>query len=130
MSNYFIGDGNLADKPKLTTFDQDGEERVVANLRIHINRQRKNAEGQYEDKGGFWLNASCWNQKAKEAVRLLGKGALIKVEGELEQQQWMDDDGNERSGLVLNIREWSLLPYRIGSVSFKERAGAGEDNRE
>ena len=51
MSNYFIGDGNLADKPKLTTFDQDGEERVVANLRIHINRQRKNAEGQYEDKG-------------------------------------------------------------------------------
>ncbi len=61
---------------------------------------------------------------------MLGKGALIKVEGELEQQQWMDDEGNERVGLVLNIREWSLLPYRIDSVSFKERAGGGEGNRE
>ncbi len=124
MANYFIGDGNLADTPKLTTFDQDGEERVVANLRIHINRQRKNADGQYEDKGGFWLNASCWNQKAKEAARLLRKGALVKVEGELEQQQWLDDDGNERSGLVLNIRDWSLLPYRIETVSYRSRSDA------
>lgn len=121
MANFFIGDGNLADAPKLTTIEVDGEERTVADMRIHINRQRKNAEGQYEDRGGFWLNASCWGAKALEAGRLLQKGSLIKVEGELEQQKWKDDDGNERTGLVLNVREWSLLPYRIDDVAYKNR---------
>jgi single-strand DNA-binding protein len=121
MANYFIGDGNLADTPKLTTIEADGEERVVANMRIHINRRRKNAQGEYEDRGGFWLNASCWNQKAREAARLLRKGALIRVEGELEERRWLDEEENERSGLVLNIREWALLPYRIESVSWRSR---------
>ena len=121
MANYFIGDGNLADTPKLTTIEADSEERVVANMRIHINRRRKNAQGEYEDRGGFWLNASCWNQKAREAARLLRKGALIRVEGELEERRWLDEEENERSGLVLNIREWALLPYRIESVSWRSR---------
>ena len=127
MANFFIGDGNLADAPKLTTIEVDGEERTVANMRIHINRQRKNADGQYEDRGGFWLNASCWNQKAREAARLLQKGALVKVEGELEQQKWLDEEGNERVGLVLNIREWSLLPYRIDNVTYKSRSDAAAE---
>ena len=127
MSNYFIGDGNLADAPKLTTFEQDGEERVVARMRIHINRQRRNADGEYEDRGGFWLSAACWNQKAREAARLLRKGSLVRVEGELEQQAWQDDEGNERTALILNVREWSLLPYRIESVAYRSRPGEDDD---
>lgn len=128
MANYFIGDGNLGDAPKLTTIEGDDQQRTVANFRIYINRQRKNADGQYEDRGGFWLNASCWNQKAKEAARLLRKGALIKVEGELEEQKWLDDDGKERAGLVLHVREWALLPYGLEGVSYKARGVAGEDS--
>jgi len=127
MSNYFIGDGNLADAPKLTTFEQDGEERAVARMRIHINRRRKNADGEYEDRGGFWLSASCWNGRAKEAARLLQKGSLVRVEGELEQQVWVDDEGKERAGLALDVREWALLPYRIESVSYRSRAGEDDD---
>lgn len=130
MANFFVGDGNLADAPRLNTIEVDGEERTVANMRLFINRHRKNVDGKYEDRGGFWLNASCWGQKAREAGRLLQKGALIKVEGELEQQKWIDDEGNERTGLTLNIRDWSLLPFRLEEVSYKNRSdAAGSEGR-
>lgn len=114
MANRFEGRGNLAAAPELKRVDVDGEERLVAGLRIYFDRQVPDGEDGFVDRGGFWLNANLWGERAEGIARLLPKGARIHVTGTLVQDAWRDADSDEeRRALQLVIDHLGLDLGRV-----------------
>ena len=123
MSNTFKGVGNLGGDPTLKSPVGD-EQRKVADLRIYFDRPVKIPEsGEFEEKGGFWLDVSVWDKLAEHVVRLLKKGARVKVEGSLKRNTWQDkDSGESKEKYVLYADEITLVMSRIQSINYQQKA--------
>lgn len=122
MSNEFRGTGNLADAPVLKTVMVKGEERRVAEMRVFFDDYKPDGNGGFEQKGGFWLSASVWDQRGEQAAQLLRKGARVHVAGRLAEQEWTDKNSGEvRSAMALNADEVYLSMSRIEAVTFRQR---------
>ena len=120
MANRFEGRGNLATAPELKRVQVDGEERVVAELRIYFDRQVPDADGGYTDRGGFWLTANLWGPRAEQVAALLPKGARVHVTGTLVQDTWTDKQtGEERRAVELVADYVSLDLGRVEGVSMR-----------
>ena len=72
--NEFIGEGNLGQEPDVRVVTHNGENNDVANLRIYFDRPVANAEGNFEDKKGFWLNVEVWGDRAQARGTPLHQG--------------------------------------------------------
>lgn len=121
MPNQFFGKGNLADAPTLKVVKIGGEDRHVAEMRVMFDEYRYNEEKQeYEQKGGFWMQVSQWDEGGQNAARLLRKGARVKVEGSLRQFMYTPDGAKEPvPGFQVVADEIALcLGSRIESISF------------
>jgi single-strand DNA-binding protein len=66
---------------------------AVANLRIAVDRQGKNPEGEKETD---FFDVTSWKQSAEFAANYLGKGRLVLVDGRLQIRKWEDKEGNKR----------------------------------
>lgn len=88
--------GNLTRDPELKTFGDDGK---VANLGIAVNRQRKDAGGDYVDEVSFF-DVTVWGNFAGLVCRKLRKGDSCTIMGRLEQQTW-EKDGEKKSKVVI-----------------------------
>lgn len=84
--------------------------------------------GSYTDKGGFWLNANLWGNRAKPLSELLDKGMRVRAEGTLIQETWEDREGEERSGMKLDLDAVTLELVRVASIEMRQRdAGAAAE---
>ena len=128
MANRFEGRGNLAAAPELKRVQVDGEERLVAELRIYFDRQVPDGDGGFIDRGGFWLSANLWGQRAEQVAALLPKGARIHVTGTLVQDAWTDKDtGEPRKAVALVADYVSLDLGRLEGVSMRLPEDAAAD---
>jgi single-strand DNA-binding protein len=66
---------------------------AVTNLRIAVDRQGKNPEG---EKDTDFFDVTAWKQSAEFAANYLGKGRLVLVDGRLQIRKWEDKEGNKR----------------------------------
>ncbi|TCJ15196.1 single-stranded DNA-binding protein [Parasulfuritortus cantonensis] len=133
MGNEFRGTGNLGAAPVLKMVAVKGEDRPVCELRVFFDEYSRDAKGEIQQSGGFWLTGSVWDRRAEATAKLLRKGARVRVEGRLKEESWADKDtGEEKSEFRLVIDDVFLALSRIESVTFKEKSGAGEasDNQE
>ncbi len=122
MANRFEGRGNLATAPELKRVEVEGEERAVAEMRIHFDRNVRLREGGFEDKGGFWLTVNLWGERAEQAARLLPKGARVHVTGTLVRDTWTDkDSGEERFAFALIADTVSLDLSRVNEIILKPK---------
>ncbi len=127
MINEFNGVGNLGVAPVLETVDVAGEQRKVANLRVFFDRPVLDAQdGQYKDKGGFWLSVDIWGFRAEEAMRVLKKGTRIFVKGSMREHVWQDENGEERSRLSLTADYFFIDSLCIDSIKYKEKSQRSE----
>ena len=78
-------------------------------------------DGSYTDKGGFWLNANLWGNRAKPLSELLDKGMRVRVEGTLIQETWEDREGEERSGMKLDLDNLALELVRVSHIEMRPR---------
>lgn len=125
MANSFSGRGNLGAAPTLRHHDNGTETVAVANLRVFFDRPKPDGNGNFEDRGGFWMNVSLWGTRAEAVARLLPKGARVHVEGELFQSSWTDrETGEEREQMEIRASNVTLDFARVDSVQFRN---AGED---
>jgi single-strand DNA-binding protein len=125
MSNEFKGTGNLGDTPSLKQVKVNGEDRAVAEMRVFFDEYGRDAQGEIQQTGGFWMTCSVWDRRAESAAKLLRKGARVRVEGRLREETWQDKaSGAERSEIRLAVDDVFLALSRIESVDFKERAEA------
>ena len=94
--------GRMARDPELRSFDSGN---CVCNARILINKPgAKRDDGQEPD--GFKLE--IWGEKAQAFTDATRKGDLVDVTGRVKSETWSDRNGEQRTGLVVMVEEWSL----------------------
>lgn len=120
--NTFQGRGNLAAAPEIKTVQVGGEGRTVAEFRAYFDRPVpvSGATGEFEDKGGFWLDCNLWGPRA-ESLAILPRGARVHVEGTLIEESWTDKEGNNRSTRRLIADYVALDLGRLESVTLRSR---------
>lgn len=122
MPNVFSGTGNLGDNPTLKTVSVNGEDKKVAELRVMFDEFKPDGDGGFKPNGGLWLNVSVWGKRAETAAALLRKGARVRVDGRLTEQQWTDKEtGVERTAHSIVADDITLSLSRIESVTFKPK---------
>jgi single-strand DNA-binding protein len=123
MSNEFRGTGNLGDNPALKFVSVKGEDRAVMEMRIFFDAYKSDGDGNYEQVGGFWMNASLWGPRAESASKLLRKGARVRVEGRLKEQEWEDKETGEiKKRMQLDADEVFVSLSRVESITYKAKS--------
>jgi len=121
MANKFHGRGNLGADPELRYTPGD-DSRAVCALRVFFDRPKPDGHGGFEDKGGFWMNISYWNERGEAASRILKKGARVAVTGEQYEETWQDKDtGEPRSRLAIRADTVDLDLSRVDSVTWRTK---------
>ena len=95
--------GRMARDPEIRYFESGN---CVCNSRILINKPgAKKDDGQEPD--GFKLE--IWGEKAQAFADAAKKGDLVDVTGRVKSETWTDrNTGEERSGVTIQVEEWSL----------------------
>jgi single-strand DNA-binding protein len=116
MSNRYEGTGNLGSSPTLKPVTVDGEQRSVCDFSVYFDRPVKQKDGEYIEKGGFFLNCSLWDGRAEKAVKIFTKGMRVHVIGSLQMDSWDDPDKGPQQQLRLNATKISIDPICLESV--------------
>ena len=72
----------------------------VANLRIAVERNYKDSEG---NKTSDFFNCVAWRGTADFVTKFFHKGELIIIDGKLQNNQYTDKDGNNRTATQINV---------------------------
>ena len=98
--------GRAGRDPEVRYFESG---KMVAEFRIAVDGWRR-------DEKPLWLNLKIWGKIADVAANYVRKGSMIAVSGKLENETWTDrGSGEERSKIVLNVKELTLLDSKKDS---------------
>lgn len=96
--------GHLGQDPEMQ-YTQKGTERTKFSVAVNTG------SGDYERTD--WFNVTCWGATAENSNQYLSKGSRVLVEGEMRNDKWTDDEGNNRS-------TWSLNANRVVFLTPKQ----------
>jgi single-strand DNA-binding protein len=92
---------------------RDAELKITANgqavckFSIAVNRRRKNGD-QWEDEANFF-DIVVWGRQGESLSQYLVKGKMVGVDGELRQDRWQQQDGQNRSKVEIVANYLQLL---------------------
>jgi len=116
----FAYEEGRVDAIDISTKTVGDEERDLAELRVFCPRSVQ-IGGEWEDKGGFWINVSLWGERARR-LELIEKGAWVSFIGKYSQDSWTDKKtGEERKAMKFVADQVSILPRNIKHIQFTER---------
>lgn len=101
MLNKVILMGRLCADPELKT-TQSGI--AVCRFRIAVNRQYNKGSEQKAD----FISVVCWRQSAEFVSRYFRKGAMIILEGRLQNADYTDSNGVKHYAMVVNAENISF----------------------
>ena len=112
--------GRAGKDPEVRYFESG---KMVAEFRIAV-------DGLKRDEKPLWLNLKIWGKIADVAANYVRKGSMIAVSGKLENETWTDrGSGEERSKIVLNVKELTLLDSKKDSdASVVVRSAPDDDD--
>ncbi len=91
--NVVVVTGNLTRDPELRALPS-GTSKAI--LRVAVNGRRKDGQsGQWVDKPNYF-DVIVWGARGEAAVKHLGKGSPVAVEGRLDWREWEVEDGGKR----------------------------------
>lgn len=79
----------------------------VADFSIAVNKSVKQGD-EYTDDVSFF-DVHLWNKQAETLQQYLTKGKQVAISGSLKQDRWQDNDGQNRSRIVINAQSVQLL---------------------
>lgn len=102
--------GNLAAKPELESTPSGTK---LARIVVYSTRRVKDqATGNWVDATTTKVHCTAWNGLAEHAAAELDKGMSVIVKGTLEQRNYTDKDGVQRTSLELTVNEvWRALKH-------------------
>lgn len=117
MSNTFTVVGNLTGEPELR-FTQGGTPLcsggIASNRRYQVN-------GEWQEQTSFF-NFTAWRDLAENMAATLRKGMRVVATGRLEQKNWTDKEGKERTTFDFVIDEIGpSLRWATADVTRKDR---------
>ncbi|MDR1157718.1 MAG: single-stranded DNA-binding protein [Oscillospiraceae bacterium] len=111
MLNKAILMGRLTRDPELRHTQSNTP---VASFRLAVDRgYRSNAENPQQQTADF-IDIVCWDKQAEFVSKWFTKGQLVAVAGRIQQREWKDKDGNNRTSFEIVANE----------VHFAEKRGA------
>lgn len=120
----FFDVGNLAEAPALRFVNVGTEKRAVADMRIYCAKLFRDAAGELKERpDSFWMNVSLWGSKAERAAKLLTKGARVCVIGELGQQKWVSQEGEQKYAFTVTASDVFLDLSRVSNIHWSESRG-------
>ncbi len=120
-TNVVVLTGNLGDNVDYRVFPKS--QKGVAELRIAVNKHRFNGDTQQFDTITSWVTIKMYGQLADRANEKLSKGAKIAIEGELVEDNWVEQpSGQKRSKLYVVA---SSFEYLGGGTRTTQNANQG-----
>lgn len=104
QTNITIIIGNLTRDPELK---HTNNQIAVTNFSIANNRDYTK-DGNKIEKVNY-IDIECWNKLAEVCNDYLKKGSQVAVEGEIDQQRWKDQEGNNKSRLKIKANNVQFL---------------------
>lgn len=98
--------GRLVRDVELKTLAQSGT--AVVNNAIAVSRYRQAQNGERIEETLF-LDVAFFNRYAEVVNQYLKKGSKLAVEGFLKQESWVDNNGQNRSRIVLIVESMEML---------------------
>lgn len=98
--------GRLVRDVELKTLAQSGT--AVVNNAIAVSRFRQAQNGERIEETLF-LDVAFFNRYAEVVSQYLRKGSKLAVEGFLKQENWVDNNGQNRSRIVLIVESMEML---------------------
>lgn len=106
---------------EITNLSKDDQTTALAKLRVFVGRAFLNANQEFEDKHGFWIDVELWGDKANH-LHVIEKGASIQMTGNYLKTKWKDkEDGTERERMIFRAKEIAILPRSVESIAYKKR---------
>lgn len=102
--------GRVATDPEMRT-TSGGQS--VCSFRLVTNRVYNDAAGQKQEKAEFH-NVVLWRRLAEIASQYLTKGALVLIEGRIENRSWQDASGNKKYRTEIIGEKMQLGPKSAG----------------
>ena len=80
---------------------------AVCKFSIAVNRSKKNGD-QWENEASFF-DIVLWGKQGESLSKYLAKGKSVAIDGELRQERWQQEDGQNRSRVIINANYIQLL---------------------
>ena len=114
--------GNITADPEVR-FTATGT--AVCNFTVASTPRRYDKDTDtWTDGDTLFLRCTAWAAQAENIVEQLAKGARVMVTGDLEQHQYTDAEGNERTSIELAVEEiGSSLRFATKPGNTKAPAG-------
>ena len=131
MSTRFIGEGNVGSDPTLKMFPGNGNQppRGVLRLNVRFDNPVPTDEG-LVDRGGFWANVEIWGRDVEQWAPLYQRGQRVQVLGQMVQDTWKDETGQERSAFKVTGARVGILPYRVARVEMEPGYGQSQGQQQ
>jgi single stranded DNA-binding protein len=106
---FEIEKGHLGDDPEIKLTRDDT---VMVRMSIAVNRYRKDEDGEWEQVGETsWVNAAAFGYLAEQIEMMeLSKGDAVYAAGQMFQDVWEDEDGDERISWNFNLDRLFPIP--------------------
>jgi len=93
--------GRLGKDPEMKYFESG---KVVASFSI----ANKEWDSKAKENKTSWYNVEVWDKQAEIIGEYVKQGHKIAVSGELYTQKWQDNEGNEKSKVVIKANKVEL----------------------
>jgi len=109
--NIVIQQGNLTRDPELNTLPSGDS---VVNFSIAVNEYYSDRNGQQQQITDY-IDCKAYGGKADTINKYFSKGRPILVEGSLRQERWQDNNGQNRSKLVVKVKDFQFVDSKNDS---------------
>lgn len=103
--NLCVFSGRLTDKPSGGSTNNG---RSFARFSIAVRRNYKNANGDYD---ADFINCVAFSGAADYLMKYGNKGDKVNVSGELHNNNWTDQNGNDRRDQQLTVRDIEIVAH-------------------
>lgn len=87
---------------------------AVANFSLAVNEKWTAKDGSKQEKTE-WVNLVAWRKTAEILAQHVSKGDKLYVSGKLRTREWEDRDGNKRSTVEIEVKDFEFLGSPSGS---------------
>ena len=89
---------------------------AIAKTGIALNKKVKNTQGEYEDKAIF-IDITAFGNTAETLNKYFLKGSKIGIDGELNFEQWIAQDGQKRSKLSVIVNKLHFIDKKDSATT-------------
>ena len=98
---------------------------LKVNLRLASNKKYKAQDGSMQEDTLF-ITAQVWGRTAEVAMQYLKKGQYVLISGDLKQERFTNQQGQEVDKIVVNATELRLMPKSVNQPATQATATQAE----